>query len=148
MEFLDINSESGSQSYDLGLLALFAKNQGPLRDPSSFGFVPGVIALSWLSKKVTAILVTPHVVSFPFSPALIVSLQRGAINPIPFGVISVFLQPNPRFHFRDCSLLHNQFVNKVVLFGCFDYSEVCSPTLTSFSSITPFLPSKSADDKA
>ena len=85
-----------------------------------------------------AILISHQVVRFPISPVLVLSLQWSAINPIPLGVISVSLQPNPRFCLSDRFLFHHQFVKEVVFFGWSDYSEVSSQVLTNCSSIAPF----------
>ena len=117
---------------------LFAKNGGALGRPITRHFAWGIIPLSWLSKKVSAVLFSLVVIRFPFSPVLILSLQWGAINPIPLGVTSVSLQPNPRFRLSDRFLFHHQFVKEVVFFGWSDYSQVSSKVLTNCSSIAPF----------
>ena len=118
---------------------LFAKNGGALGSPITRHFTWGVISLSWLSKKVRAVFISHQVVRFPFSPVLVLSLQLSAINPIPLGVISVSLQPNPRFRLSDRFLFHHQFVNELVFFGWSDNSKVSSQVLTNCSSIAPFL---------
>ena len=113
------NSGKGSNLLDLLVYTgrLFAKNGGALGSPITRHFAWGIIPLSWLSKKVRAVLISHQVVRFPFSPVLVLSLQWSAINPIPLRVISVSLQPNPRFRLSDRFLFHHQFVKEVVFFG-------------------------------